>query len=109
VLLRLGRLAALAEGAAALARRSARAAEGMLSPKASRRFDAPALAAMSRVNAREVALEVASEGVRWVVGADGGEGADVLAGRLGVPAVQAAQAGLVTDMDRVADHVYGRA
>jgi hypothetical protein len=81
----------------------------MLSPKASRRFDAPALAAMSRVNAREVALEVASEGVRWVVGADGGEGADVLAGRLGVPAVQAAQAGLVTDMDRVADHVYGRA
>ena len=95
------------EGAGALARRAVRAAEGTLSPKASRRFDAAALAAMGRVNAREVAITVAVDGVRWVAGADGADPAE-LATRFGLPSIYAAQAGLIADMDTVADHLYGR-
>ncbi len=108
VLLRLGALAALVEGAGALARRAARASEGTLSPKASRRFDAAMLAAMGRVNARDAAMTVAADGIRWVTGADGAATAE-LAGRFGLPSIHAAQAGLIADMDSVADHLYGRA
>jgi alkylation response protein AidB-like acyl-CoA dehydrogenase len=107
ILLRLGRLAALVEGSAALARRAQRTADGELSEKAPHRFDAPALAAISRVNAREVALTVATEGVRWVSGAGDGDGAD-LAARLRVADIHAAQAGLVADLDAVADALYRR-
>ena len=108
VLLRVGQLAALVEGAAALVRRAARAAEGGLGPKASRRFDADLLAAMSRANARDVAMTVGTDAVRWVVGAGEGNGVEQLVARLGVPAIQAAQAGLMADLDAVADGVYGR-
>jgi alkylation response protein AidB-like acyl-CoA dehydrogenase len=107
LLLRLGELVALVEGAAALARRAARAATGDLAEKADRRFGADALAAMSRVNAREAAQRVAHDGLYWVVGAGGGDAA-ALGQRIGLPAVQAAQAGLVADMDEVADHLYQR-
>jgi alkylation response protein AidB-like acyl-CoA dehydrogenase len=109
VLLRLGQLAALAEGAGALVRRAARAAGGELGAKAPHRFDAAALAAMSRVNAREVALTVATDGMRWVAGAGDGDAIDALAARLGLPAVYSAQAGLISDLDAVADALYGRA
>ena len=108
VLLRLGALAALVEGAGALARRAARAGEGTLSPKASRRFDAATLAAMGRVNARDAAMTVAADGIRWVTGADGAATAE-LADRFGLPSIHSAQAGLIADMDSVADHLYGRA
>jgi alkylation response protein AidB-like acyl-CoA dehydrogenase len=107
VLLRLGALAAAVEGAAALARRAARSAEGTLSPKASRRFDAATLAAMSRVNAREVAMTVLADGVRWVAGADGADPAE-LESRFDQLSIHAAQSGLIADMDSVADHLYGR-
>jgi alkylation response protein AidB-like acyl-CoA dehydrogenase len=107
VLLRLGRLAALAEGSAALARRTARAAEGRLHAKAPHRFDSAALAAISRVNARDVALTIVTEGTRWVTGAGDGNG-DEIAGRLGVTAIHEAQAGLVADLDAVADAIYQR-
>ena len=108
VLLRLGQLAALAEGAAALARRAACAADGELGPKASRRFGAAALAAISRANARDVALTIGTEAVRWVVGAGQGDAARALVDRLGLPAIQAAQAGLVADLDAIADAIYSR-
>ena len=110
VLLRLGHLAATVEAAAALARRAARAATGDLSPKASRRFDASALAAIGRVNARDVALGVATEGVRLITGAtaSGEDDSGALASRIGLPAIQAAQAGLLADMDAVADALYDR-
>jgi alkylation response protein AidB-like acyl-CoA dehydrogenase len=107
VLLRLGELIALAEGAAALARRAARAATGELGEKSDKRFGADALAAMSRVNAREVAQRVAQEGLCWVVGAGGGDAA-ALSQLIGLPAIQTAQAGLVADMDEIADHLYHR-
>ena len=108
VLLRLGALAALVEGAGALARRAARAAAGTLPPKASHRFDAATLAVMGRVNARDAAMTVAADGVRWVAGADGADPTE-LAARFGLPSIQTAQAGLIADMDSVADHLYGRA
>jgi alkylation response protein AidB-like acyl-CoA dehydrogenase len=107
VLLRLGQLAAQVEGSAALCRRAARAAGGRLPEKASRRFDGPALAAMARVNAREVALNTATEATRWIVGADGAD-LPALSASLGLPAIQAAQRGLIADLDGVADAVYRR-
>ncbi len=105
VLLRLGELISYGECAAALARRAKASAAGVLPEKSDTRFDAAALAAISRVFAREAALKVAEEGLRWVVGA--GSGAD-LAAALPLDRVRAAQAGLLTDMDRVADALYRR-
>jgi alkylation response protein AidB-like acyl-CoA dehydrogenase len=110
VLFRLGELVARVEGAAALARRAARAAEGTLDERADSRFTPEAMAAVSRVFSREAALEVATSGLRWAVGADSGPGdAAEVAGSLGLPAILAAQSGLLADMDRVADALYGRA
>ncbi len=110
ILLRLGELIAFAECAGSLARRAALMAEGKLEEKASRRFDAAALAALSRVFAREAALKVAEEGLRWVAGAGGVSAAEMALFEtgLGLPAVHQAQAGLISDMDYVADVLYGR-
>jgi len=111
ILLRLGELIAYAECAGALARRAARKAENKLNEKANQRFDAVALAAISRIFAREAALKVAEEGLRWVIGAEGvsGAGAPGLEASLGLPAIHRAQADLISDMDFVADVLYGRA
>ena len=106
VLLRLGELTAYAEGAAALARRAAAAAAGGLDEKADRRFTPAASAAASRVFAREAAMKVAEEGTRWVAGAQA-QGSD-LASALPLEEVRAAQAGLLGDMDLLADALYGR-
>ncbi len=108
ILLRLGALEACAEGAGALVRRAAAHAAGTAGAKVSRRFDAAALAAMSRIAARDAALTIATEGLRLVAGAQGGD-ATALAGRVGLPAVQSAQGGLIADMDLVADVLYSRA
>ncbi len=111
ILLRLGELIAYAECAGSLCRRAALAAEGKLNEKANRRFDAPGLAALSRVFAREAAFKVAEEGMRWVIGA-GGVGDAGIAGfetSLGLPAIHRAQSGLISDMDYIADVLYGRA
>jgi alkylation response protein AidB-like acyl-CoA dehydrogenase len=105
VLLRLGELTAYAECAGALARRAAAAVANALPEKADTRFTPVALSAVSRVFAREAALKVAEEGLRWVSGA--GTGAD-LAANLPLDRVRAAQAGLLADMDQVADALYGR-
>jgi alkylation response protein AidB-like acyl-CoA dehydrogenase len=86
-------------------------AEGKLNEKANVRFDATALAALSRIFAREAALKVAEEGLRWVGGAGGVDDADMPAfeASLGLPAIHRAQAGLISDMDFIADVVYDRA
>ena len=105
VLFRLGELIAWAECAASLARRAARAAGDGLPEKTDRRFGAPALAAISRVFARDAALRVGSEGLRWICGdTDSRE----LEQSIGLSAIYAAQAGGLADMDRVADLLYGR-
>jgi len=110
ILLRLGELIAYAECAACLARRAALMAEGKLNEKASRRFDAVALAALSRTFARDAALKVGQEGLRWIAGAGGVSGSEMVAFEtsLGLPAIHQAQAGLIADMDYIADVLYNR-
>jgi alkylation response protein AidB-like acyl-CoA dehydrogenase len=104
VLLRLGELIAYAECAGALARRAAAAQAGSLPEKTDRRFDPTALAAVSRVFARDAAMKVAEDGLRLVAGASpSGIRVDLPLDR-----IRAAQAGLLADMDRIADALYGR-
>ena len=110
ILLRLGELIAYAECAGSLSRRAVKMADGKLNEKTSRRFDPTGLAALSRIFAREAALKVAEEGLRWIGGAGGVSDADlaVFEAALGLPAIHRAQAGLMSDMDYIADVVYGR-
>ena len=111
ILLRLGELIAYAECAGSLARRASVLAENKLNEKANRRFDAAGLAAVSRIFAREAALKVAEDGLRWVIGAGGVSDAELATFEttLGMPAIHRAQAGLISDMDFVADVLYSRA
>jgi alkylation response protein AidB-like acyl-CoA dehydrogenase len=122
VLLRLGELIAAAEGAGCFAGRAAAALDGELPAKADRRFDGSALAAMSRVFARDAAQKVACDGLRWVTGAAAARavagavaravaravGDAPLPGDRWLNAAFAVQEGLIGDMDRVADALYGR-
>ncbi len=108
VLLRLGELVARAEAAATLVRRAAASADGRLPTKTDRRFDPGTLAAISRVYARDAALTVAEEGLRWVSGAADAGSAVPLADGLPLDRVRAAQAGLLADMGAVADALYDR-
>jgi len=110
ILLRIGEWIAYAEAAATIARRAALLAEGRLNEKANDRFDAPALAAISRIFAREAAMKVANDGVRCIAGAGGVTDAEIPAFEesLGLTAIHRAQAGLLADLDYVADVLYGR-
>ncbi|HMD17583.1 MAG TPA: acyl-CoA dehydrogenase family protein [Terriglobales bacterium] len=111
ILLRLGELIAYAECAGSLSRRATLMAEGKLNEKANRRFDASGLAAISRIFARDAALKVGEEGLRWVIGAGGVSESEIAAFEtsLGLPAIHRAQSGLISDLDYVADVLYGRA
>ena len=110
ILLRLGEWIAFAESAGCMARRAARMAEGKANEKANERFDKSGFAALSRIFAREAAMKVAEEGLRWVTGAGGVSDAEMGAFEtaLGLPAVHRVQAGLIADMDSVADVLYHR-
>ena len=109
ILFRLGELISYCEGAEIFAKRAAAAANDSAHEKSLKRFDANTFALMSRVYAREAAARVALDGSRWVAGA-ADPGSPALAAVNGIPtaAIQTAQAGLVTDMDAVADAIYGR-
>ena len=109
-LFRAGELCAWAEVAACFARKAAATADGGRNDKSDERFDADALAAMSRVFAREAAITVAEGGLRWVRGAPQSTDADFsgLEAGLRLGEVHAAQRGLYHDMDLVADSIYGR-
>jgi hypothetical protein len=54
---------------------------------------------------------VAQDGLRWINGAGGLEDGTLPAFEtsLGLPAIHRAQAGLISDMDFVADIIYNRA
>jgi alkylation response protein AidB-like acyl-CoA dehydrogenase len=110
ILLRLGECIAYAECAGALCRRAALLGEGKLNEKANRRFDAASLATLSRIFAREAALKVAEQGMRWIIGATAMSDAELVAFEtsLGAAAIHRAQVGLIADMDSVADALYGR-
>ena len=111
VLFRLGEIVAYVECAGALARRAAASASGDLPEKADERFPAGALATISRVFAREAGVRVALDGTRWVLGAAdaGAIDASGFDAAIGTKAIEQAQTGLIADMDRVADVLYGRA
>ncbi|HXP22297.1 MAG TPA: acyl-CoA dehydrogenase family protein [Streptosporangiaceae bacterium] len=108
VLLRLGELIAYAECAATFAGRAAAAIDGVTPAKVDHRFGAAALAAMSRVFARDAAHKVAHDGLRLVLGASQGADLTPFESGLRLDAVRDAQAGLLADMDSVADALYGR-
>jgi alkylation response protein AidB-like acyl-CoA dehydrogenase len=94
LLFRLGELVCCAETAANFAERAA------CKPTNASGLEPSTLAAMSRIHAREAILRIATEGLRWAVGA--GQSDPALARALNLDAAIAAQAGLVEDMDRVA-------
>jgi alkylation response protein AidB-like acyl-CoA dehydrogenase len=104
ILFQLGVLIAQAEGAAAFARRAQRALAKELNPKAVKVLKPPALAAASRVYARGAALTIATGAVRLVAGSNGGE----LTADIDFPAIHGAQAGLMADMQTVAEALYAR-
>ncbi len=108
VLFRLGEIIAYVECAGAMARRAAAAAENTLNPKSDRRFDAEALAAISRVFAREAGHMAAEVGLRWVIGAGAfsPEEATTLSKLVGSGAARQEQQGLIADMQVVADALY---
>jgi alkylation response protein AidB-like acyl-CoA dehydrogenase len=110
ILLRLGELAAAAEGAGALARRAAGATAGTLPRKADVRFDPQTLAALSRIVARDAALTCAEQGLRWVLAGETTAPAslDAVEAELRLGDAHRVQAGLLADMDLVADALYGR-
>ncbi len=110
ILFRLGDLITHAECAETFARRAATALDGNRHEKSLDRFDGVALAAMSRVFAREAAQKVGHEGVGWVTGSLDASSADVAPLLATVPdaAIRAAQTGLLADMDEVAAVLYGR-
>ncbi|NLT54344.1 MAG: acyl-CoA dehydrogenase [Actinomycetales bacterium] len=112
LMFRLADLIAKTETAASFARRAAATADGTLSEKVDTRFDAPTLAAMSRVYARSVAATCVEEAQRWMVGGvepgAASPALDDLLAALPVDAALAAQAGLLHDLDAVADAIYDR-
>jgi alkylation response protein AidB-like acyl-CoA dehydrogenase len=108
ILFRLGELIAYAEGAGSLARRAARSARGEMNPKSHMRFNADSLAALSRIAARDAAMKIVSEGMRWIGGLISEAEAKSLENKLFIAPVYRAQAGLIQDMDYVADILYGR-
>jgi alkylation response protein AidB-like acyl-CoA dehydrogenase len=110
MLFRLGEMIAQVECAAALARRASNAATDQMPAKTDTRFGADALCALSRVFAREAAARVASEGLRWSVGADGVPENERAAFEkaLRLSEINGAQAGLLADMDYIADVLYER-
>jgi alkylation response protein AidB-like acyl-CoA dehydrogenase len=108
ILFRLGELIAHVEGAASLARRAARAAGKTLSPKAHTRFNPEHLAALSRVSARDSAMKLVGEGARWIGGLISDSDAANLEKKMFIPQIHRAQAGLIQDMDYIADVLYDR-
>ncbi|NNE19529.1 MAG: acyl-CoA dehydrogenase, partial [Myxococcales bacterium] len=91
VLFRLGELIAFGETAAVFADRVVE------KPTQAIDLDVPTRQALSRVFAREAALKIATEGLKWTIGA--GQTDPNLAGSLGLTEIYESQAGLIADMD----------
>ena len=91
VLFRLGELIACAETAAVFAERV------VSHPTEAIPLDVPARQALARIQARDAALKVATDGLRWTIGANQSD-PDLAAG-LNLPAIYQAQQGLLDDMN----------
>ena len=110
ILLRLGELIAYAECAGCLARRAGARFDGKLHEKADLRFDPQTSAAIARVFAREAAQRVAADGLRYICGSSAVSETELasLEQKLGITKIHQAQAGLISDMDYIADALFGR-
>ncbi|MBP7960539.1 MAG: acyl-CoA dehydrogenase family protein [Caldilineaceae bacterium] len=91
VLFRLGELIAFAETAAIFSERV------VSHPTEAIELGVPLRQALARIHARDAALKVATDGLRWAIGA--GQTDPNLAGSLNLPGIYAAQAGAIADMD----------
>jgi alkylation response protein AidB-like acyl-CoA dehydrogenase len=110
ILMRLGEWIAFVECARSLCRRAASSRESTLNAKADARFGVDAIAAISRAFARGAALKIAQEAAPWIVAAGGVATAEFDAFERAIRAsdIFRAQAGLLRDMDYIADVLYGR-
>ncbi|ABU58940.1 acyl-CoA dehydrogenase domain protein [Roseiflexus castenholzii DSM 13941] len=94
ILFRLGELIAWAETAAIFSERVSS------KPTVASGLDLPTEQALARIFARMAAYKVATDGLAWLIGA--GQTDPNLANTLNLPAIFAAQAGQIADMDFVA-------
>ena len=110
ILFRLGEMIAYAETAASFANRAARAANKELNAKADTRFNAAALAGMSRIFAREASIKVAEEGMRWLCGVGGVTQNEItdFEKALNLTDIHLAQDGLINDMEFISNVIYDR-
>jgi len=97
ILFRIGELIAWAETAAVFAERVVDQATEAIP------LDVPTRQALSRVYGRQAALKIAAEGLGWTMGA--GQTDPNLGNSLNLPAIYAAQAGLLEDMDIAATNL----
>ena len=97
ILFRLGELITYTETAAVFAERV------LSHPTEAIQLDTATRQALARIHAREAALKVATDGLRWTVGA--GQSDPNLANSLQLPAIYAAQSGLLEDMNYARDHL----
>ncbi|MBK8989044.1 MAG: acyl-CoA dehydrogenase family protein [Chloroflexi bacterium] len=95
MLFRLGELIAYAETAAIFAERV------VDKPTTAINLDIPARQALARIHGRDAALKVATDGLRWAIGA--GQTDPNLANSLNLPGIYQAQTGLLEDMDQAAE------
>jgi len=103
ILFRLGEWIAMAESAAALARSAAADERASSSTARYPSYASPAaVQAMSRIYAREVAMRVATEGLRWIQGSQDQNVSGDLATALNLASVYHSQHGLLADTDLVA-------
>ena len=94
ILFRLGELIAFAETAAVFAE------QALAHPTQAIPLSQETLKTMARIHARDAALKIACDGLRWTTGA--GQTDPNLADTLNLPAIYQAQVGLIADMDDVA-------
>ena len=102
ILFRLGELMAKAEAAAVFSGRVAS------HPSQASPLPAPIQQALARIYARQAALDTATAGLQWVVGAgqDGNSHSpQIQVEPFNLPAIYQAQLGLLADMDYAADHL----
>ena len=107
---RIGEWVAWAECAASMATKADRAANGTLHGKADTRFDAESLARISRIYAREAAMKVGQDGLKWILGADSLSPAEIkeFEDSLNLTAIYQTQTDLLNDMDALCDVIYER-
>jgi alkylation response protein AidB-like acyl-CoA dehydrogenase len=109
ILFRLGEWIAMAESAAALARYAAAHPPESSSSLRYPSYASPAaVQAMSRIYAREVAMRIATEGLRWIQGSQDQNVSGDLATALNLATVYQAQRGLLADTDLVAQAIRNR-